>query len=858
MKFYQKSVDEVIQLLQTSLETGLSEKDIKNRIKKYGENKIPHKKATSWWVIFVRQLINPLMFVLLIAAVVSFLIGERKDSLVIMIAVIINTVLGFVQEFRAERAADSLHSYEVAYCLVRRNSKTVSVDASEVVPGDIVLFSAGMRVPADVRLTHVVDFTVDEAILTGESKPVEKSIDVMKHDCVIGDQRNMVFSGTFVVGGKAEGVVVGSGTYTELGKISDLVEKTQEAVTPLQVQLKKFSWALCVVIIGITFFLVLLGLIKGMSFHEIFMIGIALAVAAIPEGLLISMTAVLAVGMHRMLKRKALVRHLVAAETLGGVSVICCDKTGTLTEGKMRSVRLITHNHDIVIDKDLDTSIFNEDGVSQVLRACVLNSDVEVIDEETFSGLPTEIALFQLAKQANINTQKIRQEYPRVHEISFSSDLKYMVTVHTVDGMEKMIVKGAPEKIFMMCDGDIELFKKHADRLAQEGLRMIAIAVKHEKDIDRNNLTQLTCIGLIAIQDPLRPEAVSSIKELENAGLRVVLVTGDHKDTAAYVARGAGMKIRENGIVSGQEIELMSHDELYEKIDSIDVFARVEPKHKIRIVRAWQSRGHSVAMTGDGINDAPALKAADIGVSVGSGSDVAHEISDVVLLDDNLSTIGAAVREGRIIFDNIRKIIVYLVTDGFAGILLISVCLIIGLPLPVLASQIFWTNLISDGFPNLALTVAPAEPDVMDLPPRDKDAFLINTQMKVIIFIIGTIINIVILGIYFYYYFFSGLDIMHIRSIIFTALAVGSLFYVFPVASLRRPLWKVNPFENPWLIASVALGFALQLSVIYVPYLQELFSTVPLNAYDWGVILCFGIFEIIAVEIAKFFFIVKK
>jgi len=857
MKFYQKSIDAVAAELQTNIKTGLSQENVKNRIKKYGKNKIEHKKAAPWWNILLRQFTSPLIFILVIAAIVSLLIGEQKDSFVIMITVFVNTILGFIQELRAERAAEALGRYEVSHCLVRRDGKHDSIDVEDLVPGDIVLLSAGMRVPADIRLFHSVDLTIEEALLTGESRPIQKTTEVIEKDCVIGDQRNMLFAGTFVVGGKGEGIVVGVGGDTELGGIADLISQTAVTQTPLQIKIKRFSWLLGILMVAICFFIALLGLFKGMLLYDVIMIGIALAVAAIPEGLLVSLTVILAIGMHRMLKQKALVRHLSAAETLGSVSVICADKTGTLTEGKMRVVRLVTTQQDIILDDTQDQSTFEKDDIQELLLISVLNNDVEVIDDKALSGGTTEIALFQLAQKAKIDIKGIKKKFPRIHETSFSSDLKYMVTIHDMNGNHRMIVKGAPEKIFSMSTNQ-DSFKKQADDFAKQGLRILAIAFKDGQSINLTDVSGLTCVGLFGMQDPLRVTALETVEELNQAGVRVVLVTGDHKETAAHIARQVGIVVQENSIITGQELEQLQTEDLYEKIESINVFARVEPKHKIRIVQAWQARGHSVAMTGDGINDAPALKAADIGVSVGSGSDVAHEISDVVLLDDNLSTISVAVREGRVIFDNIRKVITYLMSDSLSELILISVCLLVGLPLPILASQILWVNLIASGFPTLALTVTAGEDDIMTVPPRKKDAAILDGEMNALIFIIGNLINVGLLGIYFYYYFFSGLDIMHIRSVVFTGLAVSSLFFVFPIASLRHPLWRVGLFANPWLIASIVFSFTLQFSAIYMPFLQELFSTVPLRLNDWILILIFCVCEIIAIEITKFFFIIKK
>jgi P-type Ca2+ transporter type 2C len=856
MNFYQMKIEQISQDLKTNIETGLSKKEIKSRLEKYGPNTLPEEKPTGPLMILVRQFLSPLMFILLIAATVSFLIGEVTDSIVIAMAVGINTILGFVQEFKAEQAAQKLKTYEVLHCNVRRDGKIISIKAKDLVPGDILLLSAGAKVPADIRLTHVNDFRTDESILTGESQPIKKNIDKIENKVVVGDRFNMTFAGTHVLSGKAEGIVIHTGAKTQLGDIAKLVTETKPSATPLQQQIKKLSWWLGAFFLSVTGLVLILGLAKGMNVYDVIMISIALAVAAIPEGLLVAVTVILAIGMQRMLKRKALVRHLIAAETLGSVSVICTDKTGTLTRGHMEVVKIATKNFDLSMQEIPGNKLDKE--IENLLVACILNNDAQLRqDSQKPTGHPTEITLLKAADSLNINIEKTQKQYPRLDEIPFSSAIKYMATVNKFDNHQELIVKGAPEKIFEMCSPNNERFQQIAQDMTQQGLRTLAIAQKVKNDIDiKKDLNNLDCIGVIGIQDPLRPEATSTVKELKNAGISIILVTGDHKDTAANIAKHSGIIHRKNGIITGAELDNLTEVELEEKIQDIDVFARVEPRHKITIVNAWKALGKSVAMIGDGINDAPAIKAADIGISLGSGSDVTHEISDMVLLDDNLKSIDEAVKEGRKIFDNIRKVITYLLTDCFGEIILICFAILFGFPLPILATQILYINLMSDGLPYLALTVEPAEPEIMKEPPRPKNEFVLNKEMKTIIFVTGIITDI-ILFIFYVILLKTNLNLKHVQTIIFTTLAINSLFFAFSVRSLRKYIFKINLFSNPLLIFAFLGSFLMQLFVIYLPPLQRLFSTIPLGFFDWSLILPLSFVKVIAIEITKKWFIVK-
>lgn len=858
MEFYQKKIDTVISNLKTTIEEGLSKKEITLRLKKYGHNIIIKPKKASPIKILTKQFLSPLMIVLLIATILSIFVGEYKDAIVISIAVIINVIVGFIQEWKAEKSAQALSKYEILHCNVIRDKEKIKIEAKYLVPGDIILISAGQKVPADIRLVHLTNLRVEEALLTGESKPIQKNIDTIEEDVTIGDRKNIAFSGTNVLSGKATGVVIATGKNTQLGKIATLVHETKEAKTPLQKQIKKISWILGAIFLTATLFVFILGLIKGISFYEILITSIALGVASIPEGLLIAVTIILAIGMQKMLKRKVLVRHLIAAETLGSVSVICTDKTGTLTEGRMKVTKIVTNDNDYSLPEK-NKNLLNQQNIKDIVFASILNNDAQLQkDSKKTIGHPTEITLLKLANDFGINIKNVQEQHKRIDEIPFSSNLKYMVTLNQFNDHQKLIVKGAPEKIFNMCNStNIQKFKDSADKMTKQGLRILAFAQKQANKFDlKTDVTDLDLIGLVGIQDPLRPEAKHTMQELTKAGIRVILVTGDHKNTAKNIAINTGIEIR-NGTITGIELDKMNDKELQNRIDQTDIFARVDPRHKIRILKAWQKKERSVAMIGDGVNDAPALKAADIGVALGSGSDVSHEISDMVLLDNNLSSVVAAVKEGRTIFDNIRKVIVYLMTDSFGEIILITGSLILNLPMPIIATQILWINIISDGLPYVGLTMEPAEDDVMLKPPRKKHESILNKEMLTIILFVGILTDIVLFAL-FIYLLKSNLQLNHIQTIMFTTLSINSLLYIFSLRSLRKTIFKINFFSNPFIIYSVILGFIAQLAVIYLPSLQKLFNTIPLSLFEWGIILVLSITKLIGIEITKYFFINKK
>ncbi len=872
-------IEEIFEKLNSN-KNGLGQKEAKNRLAKFGLNKLPEEKRLTRLVILFEQFKSPLIYILAIATVVSFLLKEWADATVILMVVVINTVIGYFQETKANRAIEQLKKMVEHRVIVLREGHEKEINTKDLVLGDIILLKAGDRVPADARLIENKDLQADEAALTGESFPLTKSLDILDKGTVLADRENMVFMGTTITRGKAKAVVCEIGVNTELGQIATLIKETKEEKTPLQKRLAHFSKIISIVILVICFIIFFTGVLQGKSVFEMFTIAVAVAVAAIPEGLIIAVTVILALGMQKILKHKALIRKLIAAETLGSTSVICTDKTGTLTEARMEVSHILTGKEELLSEnhkfsKEITKSIGHEKAlrIGLLCNNVVIENPEEELKKWVIIGDPTEQALLLGAVHSGLNPEELDKLEPRIDEIPFDSERKYMVTLNKLEkGKNIVYIKGAPEKILAMAskieiNGQLEsltkektkILAKNYDKLTSKGLRVLAVGYKKTKDENLDNFKgDIIFMGLIALKDPLRKEARETIDLCQKAGIRLVIVTGDHKLTAKAIGQEVGLAAKEENILEGYELDKLSDDEFKKLVKKIEIYARVEPKHKIRIVNAWQSLGEVVAMTGDGVNDAPAIKSADIGIALGSGTEVTKETSDMILMDDNFKTIVAAVRQGRIIYENIRKVILYLLSDSFTEVILIGGSLLLGLPLPVTAAQILWVNLVEDGLPNFALAFEPGEKEVMKDKPRKAKEPILNTEMKILIFAIGIITDIVLFGLYFYL-LKSGLeDFNHIRTFIFTALGLDSLLFVFSCRSLRFNIWHKNPFSNRYLIFAVCIGFLMLFGAVYIPFLQGFLKTVPLSRLDWLILIPLAIFKISAIEITKWFFIVKK
>ncbi|MCK4968343.1 MAG: HAD-IC family P-type ATPase [Candidatus Aenigmarchaeota archaeon] len=858
------NLPKIFSLLKSN-KRGLSEEESKQRLKKYGQNKLPSKKRLTSLIILLKQLNSPLIYILLIAGIISLLLKEHLDASVILLSVLVNTMIGFVQENKAERSLEALKKLLHRQSKVIRDGQEKLLNIEEIVPGDIVLLSAGNFIPADGRLLTANNLQIVEASLTGESVPSNKNVDCLAAGTMLADRENMVYMGTIVASGKGSMVVCQTGLKTELGRIATLIKETKEDKTPLQKKIIKLSGLFGIIVAVVCTIILLVGLLKQHSFIEMLLTSVAIAVAAIPEGLAVVITVILAIGMQRILKKKGLVRKLVAAETLGSTTVICCDKTGTLTEGKMRV------NNILSTDRNLSLKI------ALLCNNAVLANPKQTLKDQQIIGEPTERALLLSAIQSDLSQEKLNEQYPRLDEIPFSSENKFMATLHLDKNSGKKIIylKGAPEKLLEWSmktringmDQEInrqqrKVIQTQCNELTKQGLRVLAVGYKDAND-DQVKLNEyeikqgLTLIGLIALKDPLRSEIKETIKICRSAGLRIMIVTGDHLLTAQAIAQEIGISASEKHLMLGEKIDHLNDQEFSKAIQRVNVFARVEPRHKLRIIDALQSAGEVVAMTGDGVNDAPAVKSADIGLALGSGSDVTKETADVILLDNNFKTIVEIIKQGRFIFDNIKKVVLYLLTSSFSEMILILGSLLMGMPLPVTAAQILWINLVEDGFPDFALAFEPGEPEVMTEKPRGHTGKLLDKEMKVLIFVIGLITDVILLSLYYYLYR-SGYDFPHLRTLIFVALGFDSLLYVFSCRSLRHSIFHKHFFSNIYLLGAVAVGWIMLLLAVYLPVLQVLLRTVPLGLTDWSIVLTLGLIKIILIEMVKHFFIVKK
>jgi len=848
------SFEEVGKILKTDFKKGLDEKEVKLRQREVGLNKLPEEKPLSSLRIFLEQFRSPLIYILVIAGIITLFLKDFTDAIVIFGAVFLNTIVGFFQENKASKTLTALKKVVKHTAEVLREGNLKIIDLEELVPGDIVILNPGDKVPADGRIIKSQNLKINEMALTGEWLAAKKIAEVLAQETPLADRDNMVYMGTVVEDGKAEVMITETGLNTEIGKVAQLLQETKEEQTPYQKKLAHFSKIIGIIIALICFGIFLEGMVSGGEFVEMFTTAVAVAVAAIPEGLPISMTVILALAMQRILKEKGLVRKLSSAETLGSTSVIVTDKTATLTEGKMK------------VDKIIGDKLLT-------LKAAVLTSEAfienpqEPEEKWIFRGRPTDKALLEAGIKARIDKTSDQEygegEKQKLAELPFNPINKFAAAIYQENREQILYVCGAPEKILELCKlkkEEKESLEKQLDALAQKGLRIVASAYKKLRET-RSPLIELvkdlSFTGFITLKDPVRKEAKEAIKICQKAGMKPIIVTGDHKLTAKAVAEELNFKIKRENILEGKDLDKLSDKEFEKILPKIKIYARTEPKHKMRIVEAWQKRGEVVAMTGDGINDAPALKKADIGVALGSGTEVAKEVSDLVLLNDSFSIIVAAVEEGRAIIDNIRKVITYLLSDSFTEVVLIGTSLLFGLPLPVSAVQILWVNLIEDGLPDIALAFEPKEEDIMQQKPYGHKLPLLTKEMKALIFIIGLMTDFLLLGLFFWLWQKNG-DIFYVRTMILAGLSIDSLFYVFSCKSLRKNIWHINLLSNKLLVFSWLFGVLMLVSAIYFPLFQTLLKTQPMNFNDWLIILGLGTLNLALIEITKHHFIVKK
>jgi len=881
MPWHTLSRSQLFEELQAS-DQGLPEADVSVRRERHGQNELPRRERRRSLHIFVHQFRSSLIIIMLAAVGISLVLGKGIDAGVIMVAIVLNVVVGFLQELKADRSLEELTKAMPLFALVRRDGRERRIEISELVPGDVVLLRAGDSVPADGRLLHLNELEINEAPLTGESKPVKKTLRPLADESlVVGDRTNMVFMGTNIVRGEAAAIIVATGKETEIGRIAEVIRTMPESETGLQQKLRRFSRRLSLVILAVAATLFGIGLTRGHEPREMFTTAVAVAVSAIPEGLVISVTVILAIGMRRILHRKAIVRNLLAAETLGSTTVICTDKTGTLTEGNMDVVRVITNNHSLETRHPSFSAKIDELGsqASLVLahRIGVLCNDGHIenettsIDQWEILGNPTDRSLLKAGGHLGLHRGELEQEFPRLASIPFTSDAKFMATLHRRSTKETMLfAKGAPEQILARSSQvDIDgkatgltpavrsrLYER-VNRYSQQGLRLIALAQKpmpgRQATLKVDDVSDLVFVGFLGIADPIRPDVAETITQTAAAGIRTIMITGDHHLTARAVAKELGLPAQPENILEGKELAGLSQTDFARRLTDISVYARVGPTDKLRIIDAWQKRGDIVAMTGDGINDAPALRSANIGVALGSGTDIAKETADIVLLDNKFPTIVAAVAEGRVIFDNIRKVVLYLLSDSFSEVILIAAGILFGLPLPLTAAQILWINILTDGFPNLAMTFEPGDQRVMQRKPESTKRALLTRPMTTLIAMVSGLSAIFSL-ILFTITWRATDDLALAQTMAFAALGADSLLYVFSIRSLDQPIWRQNFFANGWLIAAASAGAAVLLAAIYVPAFQMLLGTTGLALGQWGLIILEMLMIVAAVEIVKMIF----
>ena len=906
--WYQKSSATVVEEIGSDLHKGLSDKEAAERLAKYGPNELKGKPHATIWEMLLEQFKDFLVLILIGASIVSAFVGEVADSLVIIVIVVLNAALGVFQEAKAEKAMEALQKMAAPNSKVIRDGNIQTVPSRELVVGDIVLLEAGDYVPADVRILESMNLKVEEASLTGESVPVEKETVAIDHEASLADRHNMGYMGTVVTYGRGKAVIIGTGMNTEIGKIAQMISSFEEQSTPLQEKLADFGKILGILCLAVCAVVFVLGIYQGyrdgnLTMDEVtllFMTAVSLAVAAIPEGLPAVVTIVLAIGMQRMVKKNSIVKKLHAVETLGSTTVICSDKTGTLTQNQMTVVRLFADGQLLEVSgegyspegnfsregKPLQATA--EPGLNLLLQGSALCNDaiLQPTDEKGWkiAGDPTEGALVVVAAKAGYDRDSINEKFPRVQEIPFDSSRKMMTTFHQMpDGSVRAFVKGAPDILLNRCkhistrgqitevnDADRANIAAANSAMAKQALRVLAVAYRDFPAVPANlEPTQieadLTFLGLLGMIDPPRSEARDAVKICKQAGIRAIMITGDYRDTALAVAMDLGIAEGEHQIVTGQELNAMCKDEICQVVKKASVFARVSPEHKVAIVEAFQANGQIAAMTGDGVNDAPALKKADIGVAMGiTGTDVTKETADMVLTDDNFASIVAAVEEGRVIFANIRKFVFFLMSCNLAEIFVIFFAMIMGWPIPLLPIQLLWLNLVTDAFPALALGMEKPEPGVMEQDPRDPQEPIMNSNMKKMILIQSTVLTFAVLGSFGYAlkYLTPGftfgapltpdLDLSMARTFAFATMISAELLRAYTTRSEHYSVFKIGLFSNKYMNMGVGLSFALLALALYGP-LHAIFRTQILGLAEWAVVGGFAILPFVAGEIGKQF-----
>ena len=873
------SHEELARLYETDGERGLSQEEVKRRLEKFGDNSIAHEKKKSLWLIFLRQFNSPIVYLLIFAAGLSFFFQEWLDGFAILVVIFINAIIGFYMEFQAERSMEALKKLSVLPAKVIRNGELSEINAEELVPGDLIFLEAGDMVPADGRIFRSSQLQVDEAALTGESIPVEKKISQLKEDTTLAERINMLYKGTFVTKGNAYGIITGTGMQTELGKIASLVQSAEQAATPLEKKLEQFSKKLIKITVGLVVVIFIAGILNGQKILEMLETSIALAVAAVPEGLPIVATLALAQGMLRMARHNVIVKKLSAVETLGGTNVICTDKTGTLTQNKIEVNLILTPSGKFDVSNSKKVTV-NDQSFQRVINTAVLCNTASITNDGKETGDPLEVGLLKFAVAQGTVIELLRKENPTIKEEPFSSETKIMATLHQEgNGRQIIYAKGAAEELINRCthiiNGSVEdefnsVLKTNwlmeSEKLSASGLRVIAAASKKTDSIDRELSADLTFTGLIGMIDPPRPEVYDAIHECKTAGIKVIMITGDHPSTAQNIGKQLGIiEDEKQAAMVGREMNDYQHltEEEKDRWVNTAVFARVSPKQKLDLVSVLQDRKYIVGMTGDGVNDAPALKKSDIGIAMGQrGTQVAQEVADMVLKDDSFSSIVLAIRQGRIIFDNIRKFVIFLLSCNLSELFVIAVASVLNLHFQLFPLQILYINVITDVLPALALGVTAGSSSIMKQPPRNTEEPIIDNRRWTSIIFYSVVITITTIGAVFISHFTvhktETWNPELCNNILFFTLIFSQILHVFNMNATGSNFFKSEVMKNRYVWYAVVaclilLGISYQVTVV-----REALDIYPMSNEDWMISIGMSFTSLILIQIFKAFKIVRQ